>query len=55
MTKQCTKCFKFKSLDLFYFPTQLEVVNLGGLAYFPICIYLFKQLLKNNTDLYIDN
>ena len=32
--------------DLFYFPTQLEVVNLGGLAYFPICIYLFKQLLK---------
>ena len=41
--------------DLFYFPTQLEVVNLGGLAYFPICIYLFKQLLKNNTDLYIDN
>ena len=41
--------------DLFYFPTQLEVVNLGGLAYFPICIYLFKQLLKNNTDLYIVN
>ena len=41
--------------DLFYFPTHLEIVHLSGLIYFPICVYFFKELLKNNTDISINN
>ena len=61
----CQSKFNYKNLsfpilvlliptDLFYFPTHLEIVHLSGLVYFPICIYLFKELLKNNTEINID-
>lgn len=61
----CQSKFNYKNLsipililliptDLFYFPTHLEIVHLGGLVYFPICIHLFKELLNNNTEINID-
>lgn len=41
--------------DLFYFPSHLEMVNLSGLIYFPTYIYLFKELLKNYTQININS
>tara|TARA_B100002019_G_C21274755_1_gene604696 strand:+ start:10125 stop:12122 length:1998 start_codon:yes stop_codon:yes gene_type:complete len=37
--------------DFFYFPTHLEIVHLGGLIYFPTCLYIFSDLLEKKSNL----